>query len=63
MGILLNTKLSGLCHHIMAKRKTIVLDEDLARKIKLVQAKQIKNSSSSVSFSKVFNQQLQKALK
>jgi len=47
----------------MAKRKTIVLDEDLARKIRLVQAKQIKNSSSSVSFSKVFNQQLQKALK
>ena len=47
----------------MAKQKTIVFDEDLARKIKLIQAKQIKNSSSSASFSKVFNQQLQKALK
>ena len=47
----------------MAKRITIMIDSDLHRKIRLVQAKQIKDSSSSVSFSKVINQQLEKSFK
>ena len=40
-----------------------MLDDDIAKKIRAIQAKQIKNSITSVSFSNVINQQLQKAFK
>ncbi len=47
----------------MGKRITVVLDEDLLKKLRIIQAKQIKDSASSVSFSKVINETLKKSLK
>jgi len=47
----------------MAKRITIVLDDNLLKKLRLLQAKRIKESASSVSFSSVINQILEKGLK
>jgi len=44
----------------MAKRVTIVLDDDLVKKLCEIQAKQIKESIKSVSFSSVINQTLHK---
>lgn len=48
---------------IMGKRITIVFEEDLLKKLRLLQAKRIKESTSSVSFSKVINETLKKSLK
>jgi len=42
----------------MSKRITIMLDDDVSRKLKVIQAKMIKESTKSVSFSKVINQVL-----
>jgi len=47
----------------MAKRITIILDEDLRKKLHEIQAKQIKKSEKSVSFSRVLNEVLRKGLK
>ena len=47
----------------MARRITIVLDEDLLKKLHDIQAKQIKESSKSVSFSSVLNETVRKSLK
>ncbi len=47
----------------MAKRVTIVLDDDLAKKLREKQAKQIKESLKSVSFSSVLNDLVRKGLK
>ena len=47
----------------MAKRITIMIDDDLDKKVRLVQAKQIAKTSSSVSFSQVINDTLRKQLK
>ncbi len=47
----------------MANRITIMLDEDLIKKLHDLQAKEIKKSEKSVSFSKVLNQTLRKELK
>lgn len=47
----------------MSKRITIILDDDLDRKLRMTQAKQIKESAKAVSFSRVINEQLQKGLK
>jgi len=47
----------------MAKRVTIMIDDEIAKRIRIIQAKQIKEFTKSVSFSKVINQQLEKALK
>jgi len=52
-----------MMNFIMGKRITIVLNEDLLKKLRLLQAKRIKESASSVSFSSVINQILEKALK
>ncbi|MCJ8306170.1 MAG: hypothetical protein HRU07_03870 [Nitrosopumilus sp.] len=46
----------------MVKRVTIVLADDLSKKLRILQAKQIKDSEKSVSFSKVINEILRKAL-
>ena len=48
---------------IMGKRITVVLEDDLLKKLRIIQAKQIKDSSASVSFSKVINETLKKSLK
>jgi len=47
----------------MAKRITIMLDDDLVKKLHETQAKQIKQSAKSVSFSRVLNEVLHKGLK
>ena len=47
----------------MAKRVTIMIDEDLDKKIRIRQARQIQQESASVSFSSVLNDVLRKALK
>jgi len=47
----------------MAKRRTIILGDDLLKKIHDIQAKQIKQSEKSVSFSHVLNEVLRKGLK
>ena len=47
----------------MGKRITIVLDEDLIKKLRDLQAKLIKESTESVSFSAVINELLRKNLK
>ena len=48
---------------IMGKRITVVLDEDLVKKLREKQAKQIKESIRSVSFSSVLNMTLRKCIK
>jgi len=47
----------------MAKRITIMIDEDLDKKLRLMQAKQIHNTASSISYSKVINDVIRKQLK
>ncbi len=47
----------------MGKRTTIILDYDLLKKFHEIQAKQIKQSTKSVSFSRVVNEALRKSLK
>jgi len=51
-----------MMNFIMGKRITIVLDEDLVKKLREKQAKQIKESTNSVSFSRVVNEILHKGL-
>jgi len=48
---------------IMGKRITVVLDDDLVKKLHEKQAKQIKESVKSVSFSRVVNMTLRKSIK
>ncbi len=47
----------------MAKRITIMLNDDLVKKLHDIQAKIIKESQQSVSFSHVLNEMLRKSLK
>ncbi|KER06884.1 hypothetical protein AAA799E16_00400 [Marine Group I thaumarchaeote SCGC AAA799-E16] len=47
----------------MAKRITVVLDDDLFKKLREKQSKMIKESTESISFSKVVNQTLRKSIK
>ena len=47
----------------MSKRITIMLDDDIASKLRKIQAGGIKRSSKSVSFSRVINETLRKGLK
>ena len=47
----------------VSKRVTIMLDEELAKKIRIKQAKLIKESTKSVSFSRVLNEVLQQGFK
>jgi predicted CopG family antitoxin len=47
----------------MAKRVTIMLDEDLLKKLHDIQAKKIKETTESVSFSEVLNETVRKSLK
>ena len=47
----------------MGKRITIVLDDDLVKKLREKQAKLIKKSVKSVSFSSVLNETLRMAIK
>ncbi|MGD8707888.1 MAG: hypothetical protein PVI88_04310 [Nitrosopumilaceae archaeon] len=47
----------------MKKRITIMLDEDLLKKMHEIQAKQIRDSSQSISLSAVLNEILRTSLK
>jgi len=47
----------------MGKRITIILDDELLKKLHYIQAKLIRESEKSVSFSRVMNDVLRKALK
>jgi len=47
----------------MASRKTIMLDEDLEKKIRAIQSKMLKEKNQSISFSYVINQVLEEGLK
>ena len=47
---------------LLALRVTIMLDEDLAKKLRLLQAKRLKGSSKSISFSNVLNEVVRKGL-
>ena len=47
----------------MSKRVTIMIDEDLDKKMRMLQAKMIQSTTSSVSFSNVLNQVLRDSLK
>ena len=46
----------------MSKRVTIVLDDDLVKKLRIIQSKNIVKSKKSVSFSSVVNNELRKAI-
>lgn len=47
----------------MAKRVTIMVDDDLDKKLRLYQAKQISKTNTAVSYSKVINDLLRKEIK
>ncbi len=47
----------------MSKRVTIMIDEDLDKKIRMRQAKLILQEQSSYSYSRVLNETLRKSLK
>ncbi len=49
--------------YIMGKRITIVLDDDLFKKLRERQSRQIRDSPKSVSFSRVINQAIRKGIK
>ena len=47
----------------MSQRITIVLDDDLVKKLREKQSSLIKKSSTSISFSRVVNETLRKGIK
>ncbi len=58
MGILEYTN-----QNVMAKRITVVLDDELVKKLRNIQSMKIRKSKKSVSFSSVINEELRKSLK
>ena len=52
-----------LSYSLMAKRVTIMIDDDNDKKLRMLQAKHIQREQSSFSFSKTINQMLRKSLK
>ncbi len=58
MGILEYTN-----QNVMAKRITVVLDDQLVKKLRNIQSMKIRKSKKSVSFSSVINEELGKSLK
>ncbi len=48
---------------IMPKRITVVLDDEVVKKLRNIQSKMISKSTKHVSFSRVINEELRKALK
>jgi hypothetical protein len=47
----------------MPKRITVMLEDEVVQKLRKLQAKQIQDSSSSISLSKVINETLKKNMK
>lgn len=50
-------------YHIMSKRVTIIIDDDLDKKLRLLQAKAIERKQTSYSFSRVTNEVIRKGFK
>ena len=48
---------------MISKRITIVLDDTLVKKLRVIQSKKISKSTEHVSFSRVINEELRRALK
>ncbi len=48
---------------IMPKRITVVFDDELVKKLRIIQSKKISKSKKSVSFSSVINDELRKVVK
>ena len=63
MQCILTTLSTSVIIKRMAKRITIMIDDDLDRKLRLLQAREIQSTTSSVSYSQIINQTLQKKLK
>lgn len=61
--IMLYCNCHTLLQRIMSKRVTIMIDDDLDKKIRLRQAKMIQQEQTSYSYSKVLNETLRKVLK
>ena len=47
----------------MSKRVTIMIDDDLDKKLREIQAKKIQTTTSSVSYSEVINETLRKSIR
>ena len=47
----------------MAERKTIMIDDEIIKKIRIRQAKKIKETASTVSFSSIINEILRDCMK
>jgi len=47
----------------MGKRITVIIDDENVKKLQLLQAKKIKTSTESVSFSRIINETINKCLK
>jgi len=47
----------------MSKRVTVVLDDDLVKKLRIIQAKKLVKLKTSVSFSSVIGDELRKTIK
>jgi len=47
----------------MAERKTIMIDDEIIKKIRIKQAKKIKETASTVSFSSIINEMLRDCMK
>ena len=47
----------------MSRRVTIVLDDDLVKKLRIIQAKKLVKIENFVSFSRVINNELRKSIK
>ena len=47
----------------MSQRITIVLDDDLVKKLRTIQSKKLAKSNHSISFSSVINNELRKIVK
>jgi len=60
---MLYSKLHTISLIQMSKRVTIMIDEDLDKKLRMRQAKLIQQEQSSYSYSKVLNETLRKVLK
>ena len=54
--------MNKLRYYNMTKRVTIMIDEDNDKKLRMIQAKQITQSTKSVSYSRVINEILRKAI-
>jgi len=47
----------------VSKRISIIIDEDIDKKLRLIQSKQIAKTNSSISYSQVLNEAIRKQLK